>query len=186
MSKIYIPRIKGKYINDVVPALKKELGIKNIMAIPKLVKICINQGLGSISSDKKQFEFALHALSIISGQKAIATKSKKSISNFKLREGVNIGCMVTLRGDKMYEFFDRLVSLVLPRVRDFRGVSRNSFDDFGIYNLGLRDLFIFPELSGTMVTNNNLGLNISFVTNAKNKNDAFCLLKLLGLPFKEI
>jgi len=186
MSMNYVPRIKKKYLEEVIPALQKELQIKNVMAVPKLLKICINQGVGSISSDKKLFECALNSLSLISGQKSIARKSKKSISNFKLREGANVGCMVTLRGDKMYEFFDRLVTIGLPRVRDFRGVKRDGFDNSGIYNLGIRDILIFPEIKGDMVLGKNFGMNITFVTNAKNDKDAFCLLKLLGMPFREL
>lgn len=179
----YIPRLKSKYVNEVIPKLKEELGISNIMAVPKLVKICINRGIGSVSSDKKLLEIAVSELSDIAGQKAVIRKTNKSISNFKLREGAVVGCMVTLRGDKMYEFFDRLVNVSLPRVRDFKGVSKDSFDNSGVYNLGIKEQIIFPEIKIDKVVRM-IGMNVSFVTNTNDKRASFCLLKLLGMPFK--
>lgn len=179
----YIPRLQEKYRNEIIPELKKALGIDNIMAVPRLVKICINQGAGRASSDKKLFDTVLKELTSIAGQKAVAKKSRKSIANFKLREGVNVGCMVTLRGKKMYEFFDRLVNIALPRVRDFRGVSNDAFDNSAIYNLGIKEQIIFPEIVIDKVSTI-IGMNISIVTSTSDKRAAFLLLKLLGMPFK--
>lgn len=183
MMDNYIPRLQEKYRNDIVPELKKELGISNAMAIPRLVKICINQGVGCASSDKKLFDTILDELTCISGQKAVPRKAKKSIANFKLKEGVNVGCMVTLRGKRMYEFFDRLVTIALPRVRDFRGVSVDAFDNSAIYNLGIKEQIVFPEVSLDKVSKI-VGMNISIVTSTTDKNAAFLLLKLLGMPFR--
>ena len=179
----YIPRLQEKYEKEIVPELKKELGISNIMAVPKLVKICINQGVGRASSDKKLFDTILGELTNIAGQRAVARKSKKSIANFKLREGVNVGCMVTLRGHRMYEFFDRLVNIALPRVRDFRGVSKDAFDNSAVYNLGIKEQIIFPEIVMDKVSSI-IGMNISIVTSTSDKRAAFLLLKFLGMPFK--
>ena len=178
----YIPRIKENYINEVIPEFKKKYGIKNIMSIPKLVKICINQGIGFAGGDKKMVETIQNELTNIAGQKAINKKAKKSISNFKLREGVNIACFVTLRGNRMYEFFDKLVNIALPRVRDFKGVNKNSFDNFGVYNLGIKEQIIFPEVEIDKIIKV-IGMNISIVTNTKDKEKAFFLLKLLGMPY---
>jgi len=183
MTENYIPRLKEKYLKEIVPSLKKELGLKNDMAVPKLVKICINQGVGCATADKKIFDTIFTELGNIAGQKPIAKVAKKSISNFKLREGVNIGCMVTLRRNTMYEFFDRLVNIVLPRVRDFNGVSKDAFDNGGVYNLGIKEQIIFPEIVIDKVVKI-LGMNISIVTNTTDKNKAYCLLKSLGMPFR--
>ena len=183
MTKTYIPRLKEKYLKEIVPSLKKDLGLKNDMAVPKLVKICINKGVGCATADKKIFETIFNELGDITGQIPIAKTAKKSISNFKLREGVNIGCMVTLRGNKMYEFFDRVVNIALPRVRDFNGVSKDAFDNGGVYNLGIKEQIIFPEIVIDKVVKI-IGMNISIVTNTKDKVKAFSLLKSLGMPFK--
>ena len=142
----YVPRLKEKYAKDVVPALKKQFEYKSSMQVPRLQKICINQGIGSAVSDKKLIDSALNDLATITGQKAVATKSKKDISNFKLRKGVPIGIKVTLRGDKMYEFLDRLISVALPRIRDFRGINEKSFDGKGNYTMGVTEQIIFPEI----------------------------------------
>lgn len=181
-SGCYIPKLKEKYINEVIPEFKKNFGITNTMSVPKLVKICINQGVGFAGGDKKAFETIQNELTNIAGQKAIAKKAKKSISNFKLREGVNVGCFVTLRGDRMYEFLDRLINIALPRVRDFRGVSKDGFDNFGVYNLGIKEQIIFPEVEIDKIVKI-IGMNISIITNTREKEKAFYLLKLLGMPF---
>ena len=178
------PRLKEKYIQEVVPQLKKELQYTSVMQVPRLEKICINQGVGAAVSDKKLIETAIQELSAIAGQKAISAKAKKSVSNFKLREGMPIGVTVTLRGNKMYEFLDRLITLALPRVRDFRGISPKSFDSRGNYNLGIKEQIIFPEISIDKV-NRLAGMNITFVTNTTHNKAAYQLLKSLGMPFKE-
>ena len=183
MTTVYIPRLQEKYRNEIIPELKKELGIKNVMAVPRLVKICINQGVGCASSDKKLFDTLLTELTNIAGQRAVPRKAKKSIANFKLKEGANVGCMVTLRGKRMYEFFDRLVTIALPRVRDFRGVSKDAFDNSAIYNLGIKEQIIFPEVVIDKVLKI-VGMNISIVTSTTDKRAAFLLLKMLGMPFK--
>ncbi len=177
-------RLKDKYIKDIVPKLKSELNFKSVMQVPKVCKICINQGIGAAANDKKIIDVGIAELSAIAGQRAVQTKAKKSISNFKLREGVPIGVKVTLRGNKMYEFLDRLVTLSLPRVRDFRGVSSKGFDGMGNYNLGIKEQIIYPEISIDKV-NKITGMNITIVTTAKNDNDAYLLLKHLGMPFEK-
>lgn len=179
------PRLKEKYTQEVVPALKKEMQYKSVMQVPRLEKICINQGVGAAVNDKKLIDTAIEELTTIAGQKAIPTKSKKAISNFKLREDMPIGATVTLRGDKMYEFLDRLITLALPRVRDFKGISPKSFDGRGNYNLGVKEQIIFPEISIDKV-NRMTGMNITFVTNAKSNEEAHQLLKALGMPFKQL
>ena len=161
----------------------KEFSFKSPMQVPKLKKICLNQGVGVAVSDKKILESAIHEMTIISGQKAVATKSKKDISNFKLRKGVGIGARVTLRGDQMYEFLDRLISVALPRIRDFRGINNTGFDGNGNYTLGVTEQIIFPEIDIDKV-NKILGMDITFVTSSKNDTESLSLLKELGLPFK--
>jgi large subunit ribosomal protein L5 len=179
----YVPRLKEKYAKEVVPALKKQFEYKSSMQVPRLQKICINQGIGSAVSDKKLIDSALTDLATITGQKAVATKSKKDISNFKLRKGVPIGIKVTLRGDKMYEFLDRLISVALPRIRDFRGINEKSFDGKGNYTMGVTEQIIFPEIQIDKV-NKIMGMDITFVTSSPTDAEAFALLKQFGLPFK--
>mgnify|MGYP001772930446 FL=1 len=177
-------RLKEKYKKEVVPALSKEFGIKNPMAIPKLEKIVINMGLGEAISNPKVLDVAIEELKAITGQKPVITKAKKSIASFKLRQGMSIGAMVTLRGDRMYEFLDRLISIALPRVRDFKGLSPKSFDGRGNYTLGIREQIIFPEVDFNKVDKIR-GMNISIVTTAKNDELGFALLKALGMPFRK-
>lgn len=176
------PRLKDKYLGEVVPALKQKFTYKSVMQVPKIEKICINKGMGIAVSDKKLIDVALEEITTISGQKAVSTKSKKAISNFKLRENMPIGVRVTLRGDKMYEFLDRLVNIALPRVRDFRGVSAKGFDGRGNYTLGVKEQIIFPEISIDKV-NKISGMDITFVTTAKTDEESYELLKALGMPF---
>ena len=180
----YTPRLAKKYKDEVVPALVKKFGYKSIMQTPKLEKICINRGVNGAVADKKLVDVALDELSQISGQKAMATLSKKDISNFKLRKGMPIGARVTLRGEKMYEFLDRLISVALPRVRDFKGINDKSFDGRGNYTLGVTEQIIFPEIDIDKV-NKITGMDITFVTTGKNNEEAYELLKELGMPFKK-
>ena len=180
----YAPRLAGKYKSDVIPALMKRFGYKSIMQTPKLEKICINRGVNGAVADKKLIDVSLEELSQISGQKAVATFSKKDISNFKLRKGMPIGARVTLRGVKMYEFLDRLISVALPRVRDFKGINDKSFDGRGNYTLGVTEQIIFPEIDIDKV-NKITGMDITFVTTGKNNEEAYELLKELGMPFKK-
>jgi large subunit ribosomal protein L5 len=177
-------RLKEKYHSEIKQSLKKELGIENAMAVPRLEKIVINMGLGEATQNVKIMDPLLADLGAIAGQKAVITKAKKSIAAFKLREGMPIGAMVTLRGDKMYEFLDRLISVALPRVRDFRGVSVKSFDGRGNYTLGLRDQLIFPEIDYSKVDKTK-GMNVTIVTSAKDDDDARSLLKSFGMPFRQ-
>ncbi|MCZ2224040.1 MAG: 50S ribosomal protein L5 [Chitinophagales bacterium] len=179
----YIPRLASKYRNEVVPALVKKFSYKSIMQAPKLEKICINRGVNGAVNDKKLIDIAISELEQITGQKAIPTLSKKDISNFKLRKGMPIGAKVTLRGEKMYEFLDRLVSVALPRVRDFKGISDKAFDGRGNYTLGITEQIIFPEIDIDKV-NKITGMDITFVTSAQTNKEAYELLKELGLPFK--
>lgn len=179
----YVPRLKEKYAKEVVPALKKQFEYKSSMQVPRLQKICINQGIGAAVSDKKLIDSALVDMATITGQKAMSTKSKKDISNFKLRKGVPIGIKVTLRGDKMYEFLDRLISVALPRIRDFRGVNEKSFDGKGNYTMGVTEQIIFPEIQIDKV-NKIMGMDITFVTSSPTDAEAFALLKQFGIPFK--
>jgi large subunit ribosomal protein L5 len=181
---MYAPRLKAKYKDEVVPALQKEFGYKSSMQVPKLEKICLNQGLGIAVTDKKIVDAALAELTLITGQKPVPTKSRKDISNFKLRKGVPIGARVTLRGDKMYEFLDRLIAIALPRIRDFRGVNNKGFDGNGNYTLGITEQIIFPEIDIDKVPKI-LGMDITFVTSAKDDKEAFALLKEFGMPFKK-
>jgi large subunit ribosomal protein L5 len=177
------PRLRSKFEKEVAPALLKELELTNSMAVPRLNKIVVNMGMGEATQNSKILDPAVNELGQITGQKPIVTKAKKSIAAFKVREGQAIGTMVTLRGDRMYEFFDRLVNLVLPRVRDFKGVSTKSFDGRGNYTLGLHDQLIFPEISYEKVDKQK-GMNVTIVTTAANDNQARSLLKHLGMPFR--
>jgi large subunit ribosomal protein L5 len=177
-------RTKEFYQKTVVPALTKEFGYKNAMAVPRLVKISVNIGLGEATQNAKLMDGAVTELGQIAGQRPVVTKAKKSIAAFKLREGMSIGCMVTLRGDRMYEFFDRLVNVALPRVRDFRGVSTKSFDGRGNYTLGVKDQLIFPEIDYAKVERTK-GMNISITTTAKTDAEALTLLRSLGMPFRQ-
>jgi large subunit ribosomal protein L5 len=176
-------RLKETYIKTIVPALTKEFGYTNTMAVPKVVKISLNVGMGEATQNAKLIDGAVNELTQIAGQRPVITKARKSIAAFKLREGMPIGCMVTLRGDRMYEFLDRLVNVALPRVRDFRGVSTKSFDGRGNYTLGLRDQLIFPEIDYNKVEKTK-GMNICITTNAKTDAEGRALLKQLGMPFR--
>lgn len=177
-------RLREHYAKSVLPALKQEFGYKNPMAIPKIEKVSINIGLGEATGNSKLMDGAVNELAAISGQKPVVTKAKKSIAAFKLREGMSIGCMVTLRGDRMYEFLDRLMNVALPRVRDFRGVSPKSFDGRGNYTLGLRDQLIFPEIDYNKVDKTK-GMNISITTTAKTDAEGLALLRHMGMPFRQ-
>jgi len=177
-------RLKEMYKTEVVPALMQEFGYKNVNEVPKLVKVTLNMGLGSVKDNSKSFNIALEELSLIAGQKAVPTYAKKAISNFKLRENMKIGARVTLRGTKMYEFVDRLVSIALPRVRDFRGINEKSFDKRGNYSMGIKEQLIFPEIIYDKVDVIR-GFDINFVTTAKTDAEAKALLKALGLPFRK-
>lgn len=176
-------RLKDRYQKDVAPAIAKEFAIKNPMAIPRLEKIVLNMGMGEAIANAKILDTAVAELTSIAGQKPVITKAKKSIASFKLRQGMPIGVMVTLRGERMYEFFDRLVSVALPRVRDFRGVSPKAFDGRGNYTIGIREQLIFPEIDFNKVDKLR-GMNISIVTTARNDEEARALLKALGMPFR--
>src|SRR5450755_3121746 len=177
------PRLRSKFDKEVAPALLKELELKNVMAVPRLHKIVVNMGVGEATQNAKVLDPAVNELSQITGQKPITTRAKKSIAAFKVREGQAIGAMVTLRGDRMYEFFDRLVNVVLPRVRDFRGVSTKSFDGRGNYTMGLHDQLIFPEIDYAKVDKQK-GMNVTIVTTARSDDEARKLLKHLGMPFR--
>src|SRR5467141_4414525 len=177
-------RLRQHYAKVVVPALSKEFGYKNVMAVPKLDKISINIGLGEATQNAKLMDGADNELGQIAGQKPVVTKARKSIASFKLREDMPIGCMVTLRGDRMYEFFDRLVNVALPRVRDFRGISSKSFDGRGNYTLGLRDQLIFPEIDYSKVDKTK-GMNVTITTTATTDAEGLALLKSMGMPFRQ-
>lgn len=179
----YQPLLRKKYKEEIVPALMEQFQYSSVMEVPKLVKICLNQGVGQATQDKKLADNALAELSLIAGQKAVPTKARKSVSNFKLREGMVIGARVTLRQDRMYEFLERLVSVALPRVRDFRGINDKSFDGRGNYTLGITEHIIFPEIDLDKVSHIT-GMDVTFVTTAKTDAEALALLKALGLPFK--
>lgn len=176
------PRLKDKYLSEIVPALKEKFEYKSVMQVPKITKISINKGIGAAVSDKKLVDVGVEELTTISGQKAVPTKAKNSISNFKLREGMPIGARVTLRGDRMYEFMDRLMSIALPRVRDFRGINEKGFDGRGNYTLGVKEQIIFPEISIDKV-NRISGMDITFVTTASTDEESYELLKAFGMPF---
>ena len=179
----YTPRLKKKYQDEIIPALMKEFSYKNVMQVPKLKKIAVNQGLGSAIVDKKLIDTGIEEMSNITGQRAVATRSKKDISNFKLRRDMPIGVRVTLRGDQMYEFLDRLISVAIPRVRDFRGISDKGFDGRGNYTFGVTEQIIFTEIDLDKVSKIN-GMDITFVTSARTDKEAHALLKEFGIPFR--
>jgi large subunit ribosomal protein L5 len=179
----YKPRLKEKYHNEIHPALMKQFEYKSTMQAPRLLKISLNCGLGDAIADKKLLDFGIAEMTQITGQKAVSTKSKKDISNFKLRKGMPIGVRVTLRSDKMYEFLDRLVSVAIPRIRDFKGVNDKGFDGRGNYTLGITEQIIFPEINIDKVNKIN-GMDITFVTTANTDKEAYALLKEIGIPFK--
>jgi large subunit ribosomal protein L5 len=177
-------RLKERYVADVIPALKKDFNYRNVMAVPKITKVVVNMGLGEGTQNAKIVETGAEELGKITGQKAMVTRAKKSVAQFKVRKNMPIGAMVTLRGDRMYEFLDRLISIALPRVRDFRGVSPRGFDGRGNYTLGLRDQLMFPEIDYLKVDKSR-GMNISVVTTAKTDEEARRLLQLIGIPFRQ-
>jgi len=177
-------RLKEKYKNEVVQALKAKFNYKSIMEVPKLEKVVLNMGVGDVKENPKAIDAAVNDMALISGQKPLVTKAKKSIAAFKLRQGMNIGCKVTLRGDRMYEFVDKLFSVALPRVRDFRGVPANSFDGRGNFSMGVKEQLIFPEIEYDKIDKIR-GMDITFVTTAKTDEEAKELLKLLGMPFSQ-
>ena len=179
----YKPRLIDKYKDEIVPALLKQFGYSSIMQVPKLTKISVNQGLGAAITDKKMIDTGIDEMTKITGQKAVQTVSKKDISNFKLRKGMPIGVRVTLRGNNMFEFLDRLVSVAIPRVRDFRGINDKGFDGRGNYSFGVTEQIIFPEIDIDKVNNIN-GMDITIVTSARTDNECLALLKEFGLPFK--
>ena len=178
----YTPRLKEKYSQEIIPALTEKFGYKTVMRVPKLNKIVLSQGVGDAVADKKLVDNAVADLTKIAGQKAIATISKKDISNFKLRKGMPVGTKVTLRGEKMYDFLDRLISVALPRTRDFRGINPKGFDGRGNYNLGIKEHIIFPEIDIDKVSRI-MGMDITFVTSAQNDEEAKALLDAFGFPF---
>jgi len=180
----YTPRLKNQYADEIVPALKEKFQYSSVMQVPRLKKIVLSQGLGEATADKKIIENAVSEMTMISGQKAIPTYAKKDISNFKLRKGMPVGAKVTLRGEIMYEFLDRLVSVSLPRTRDFRGINPKGFDKRGNYNLGITEQIIFPEIDIDKISKVT-GMDITFVTSANTDEEAFELLKAFGLPFKK-
>jgi large subunit ribosomal protein L5 len=180
----YIPRLKTKYLQQVVPALMEQFNYSSVMQVPRLEKICINQGIGEATGDKKLVDNAANELTTITGQKAVPTRARTSVSNFKLREGMPIGVRVTLRGERMYEFLDRFISIAMPRVRDFRGLNDKSFDGRGNYSIGVTEQIIFPEIDIDKVSKI-MGMDITFVTTANTDAEAFALLKEIGIPFKK-
>lgn len=184
-STVYTPRLQQQYKDQVVPALMKKFGYKTVMQCPRLVKVCLNQGVKGSVADKRLIDDAVQEMTLITGQKAVPTMSKKDISNFKLRKNMPIGARVTLRGTNMYEFLDRFIAVSLPRVRDFKGVNDKSFDGRGNYTMGVTEQIIFPEIDIDKV-NNISGMDITFVTTANTNEEAYELLKELGIPFKNI
>jgi large subunit ribosomal protein L5 len=180
----YVPRLKEKYKKEVAPALMAQFQYKTVMQVPKIVKISLNQGIGGATGDKKLVESSINELSTIAGQKAVSTKARKAISNFKLREAMPIGARVTLRNERMYEFLDRLITIALPRVRDFRGINDKSFDGRGNYTFGVTEHIIFPEIDIDKVSKIT-GMDITIVTTAQTDAEALALLKAMGLPFKK-
>ena len=184
LFKMAIPRLKNKYIVEIIPLLKEKFQYKSVMQVPKVVKIAINRGIGDAVSDKKLVDVGVSELTTVTGQLAVATIAKKSVSNFKLREGMPIGAKVTLRGDRMYEFLDRLLTVALPRVRDFKGVKARGFDGRGNYSLGVQEQIIFPEISIDKI-NKIAGMDITFVTTAKTDEESLALLKAFGMPFSK-
>ena len=181
---VTVPRMKTKYIKEVMPALMKEFSYKNVMQVPKIEKVILNVGLGEATQNIKLLEAAQKELGVITGQKAIITKARKSIATFKLRQGVPIGCKVTLRGNRMYEFLDRFINLALPRIRDFKGVSGKSFDGRGNYSTGIKEQFMFPEIGYDKVESVH-GMDITICTSAKTNNEGKALLKYMGMPFRK-
>jgi large subunit ribosomal protein L5 len=179
----YKPRLQAQYSSEIVPAMMKQFNYKTVMQVPRLVKISLNQGIGAALTDKKLIDYGIEEMTTISGQKAVPTVSKKDISNFKLRKGNAVGVRVTLRGEKMYEFLERLVAVALPRVRDFRGINDKGFDGRGNYSFGITEQIIFPEIDIDKVNKIN-GMDITFVTTANTDQEALALLKEFGLPFK--
>lgn len=179
----YTPRLKKKYDEEVLSQLNEQFGYDSIMQVPRLLKICINQGVGKATQDRKLVENAAKEMTLVAGQQAVITKSKKSVSNFRLRDDMGIGAKVTLRRERMYDFLDRLISAALPRVRDFRGINDKSFDGRGNYTMGITEQIIFPEISLDEVANIT-GYDVTFVTSAETDAEALALLKALGLPFK--
>ncbi len=179
----YTPRLREKYNKEIAPALQKQFNFKTVMRIPKITKICLNQGIGAATADKKLIDNGINEMTMIAGQKAVATKSRKDISNFKLRKGNAVGVRVTLRGDRMYEFLDRLISVSIPRIRDFRGINDKGFDGKGNYSMGVTEQIIFPEIDIDKINKIN-GMDITFVTTAQNDEECLALLKEFGLPFK--
>ncbi len=179
----YTPRLKEQFAKEIIPALMKELGYTSPLQVPRLVKICLNQGVGDAITDKKIIDTAVEEMTLIAGQKAVPTKSKKDISNFKLRRGMPIGVRVTLRGDRMYEFLDRLIAVSLPRIRDFKGVGEKGFDGRGNFSLGIPEQIIFPEVNIDKVNRIN-GMDVTFVTTANTDMESFALLRAFGIPFK--
>lgn len=177
------PRLKEKYVNEIVPALEKQLDIKNINQVPKLTKIVVNMGVGIAATDSKQIDSAVQDLRAITGQQPMICRAKKSIAGFKLREGMPIGAKVTLRGDRMYEFFDRLLSVAIPRIRDFRGLPATSFDGHGNYSMGITEQLIFPEIDYDKIDRTR-GMDVTFVTTATTDEDAKALMDAFGFPFK--
>ena len=177
-----MPRLKDYYMSAVVPALKEKFNYKNVMQVPKLEKVVLNMGLGDCKDNARALELAVSELSVIAGQKPVVTKARKSVANFKLREGMNVGAKVTLRGDKMYEYVDKLFSIALPRVRDFRGVSNTAFDDRGNFAMGIKEQLIYPEINYDKVETIR-GMDIIFVTTANTDEEAHALLEALGMPF---
>ena len=181
----YVPRLQKKYQDEVIPALMKKFGYSTVMQCPRLVKVCLNQGVKGSTSDKKLIDDAIGEMTMVSGQKAVPTLSKKDISNFKLRKAMPIGCRVTLRSSNMFEFLDRFISITLPRVRDFKGINEKSFDGRGNYTMGVTEQIIFPEIDIDKVARIS-GMDITFVTTAKTNEEAYELLKELGMPFKNV
>jgi len=183
-TKTIMPRLQKKYIEKILPSLKDELKLENVMSVPKIEKIVLNMGVGEAVGNKRYLEDAVYTLTVITGQKPVVTKAKKAISNFKLREGLPIGSMVTLRGKRMYEFLDRLISVTLPRVKDFRGIPRKAFDKRGNYSFGIQENIVFMEVDRDKIANI-LGLQITICTNAGNDDSARLLLEKFGMPFRK-
>ena len=179
----YVPRLKKKYREEIKDKLMEQFNYGSVMQVPKILKVCINQGVGQATQDKKLADIALEEMTLIAGQKAVPTKARKSVSNFKLREGMTIGARVTLRDERMYEFLDRLITVALPRVRDFRGINDKSFDGRGNYSMGITEQIIFPEIDLDKI-NKITGMDINIITSAKTDAEALALLKEIGLPFK--
>ena len=184
LARAYAPRLKARYRDEIVPRLMEELGYSNVMEVPRLEKIVLNMGLGEAVRDARIIETATRDLAIIAGQKPIVTRARKSIAGFKLRAGMPIGAKVTLRGDRMWEFLDRLLAIALPRIRDFRGLNPDAFDDSGNYTMGVNEQLIFPEIDYDKVERQ-LGMDITFVTTAREAEEGYALLKALGFPFRE-